>query len=386
MLSHAVFSPLDYWLVLAIFLASVAALLAFDFLVIERLTRSKPNQIESDAQHQRARFRVCLVWTAICVALAIGAAFAFRLFAVSELTAHPALLEGTKYAALTPVDAGARLFLEFVTSYLVEISLSVDNLFVFLVIFRYFGLTHERQHRVLFWGIVGAVVFRAVFIGVGSLLVQFEWVLFAMGVFLVVTGTKLVTGEEKQLHPEKNPFIRMLSRVVPVSTTFDGTRFFTRLKAGSNASQRIGRLAATPLFVALIVIETTDIAFAVDSVPAVLAISQEPFVAFGSNICAIIGLRAMFFVVAEAMQKFHLLKYGLGFVLVWVGLKMTLLPYLFDGHVPIVLSLCVIVGLILATMALSMIIPPKPAVASEDQHDATNGSNGDDAREENHNA
>ena len=133
-------------------------------------------------------------------------------------------------------------------------------------------------------------------------------------------------------------------------------------------------------------IETTDIAFAVDSVPAVLAISQEPFVAFGSNICAIIGLRAMFFVVAEAMQKFHLLKYGLGFVLVWVGLKMTLLPYLFDGHVPIVLSLCVIIGLILATMALSMIIPPKPAVASEDQPDATNGSNGDDAREENHNA
>ncbi len=383
MLSHAVFSPLDYWIVLATFLASVAALLAFDFFVIERLTGSTSSEMENDARHQRARFRVCLVWTVICVALALGTAFAFRYFALSELTAHPALLEGTKYAELTATDAAARLFLEFVTSYLVEISLSIDNLFVFLVIFRYFGLTHERQHRVLFWGIVGAVVFRAVFIGVGSLLVQFEWVLFAMGVFLIVTGTKLVTDEEKQLHPEKNPFIRMLASVVPVSLTFDGTRFFTRLtadgaQANGNAVKKIGRLAATPLFVALIVIETTDIAFAVDSVPAVLAISQEPFVAFGSNICAIIGLRAMFFVVAEAMQKFHLLKYGLGFVLVWVGLKMTALPYLFDGHVPIVLSLSVIVGLILATMALSLIIPPKPAVASDEPHDAIDGGDGSD--------
>ena len=182
----------------------------------------------------------------------------------------------------------------------------------------------------------------------------------------IFTGIKLVASEDKQLEPAKNPFIRMLSRVMPVVPRFDGTRFFTLEN---------GKRAATPLLVTLIVVETTDIAFAVDSVPAVLAISQEPIIAFASNICAILGLRAMFFVVAEAMQKFHLLKYGLGLVLVWVGLKMTALPYLFkdpvsnpSGHVPIPLSLGVIVALIAGTMVLSLIIPAK----SEPQEGAPN--------------
>jgi tellurite resistance protein TerC len=220
------------------------------------------------------------------------------------------------------------------------------------VIFRYFGLDHDKQHRVLFWGILGAVVFRAIFIGVGAALVQYQWVLWVMGGFLVLTGIKLVVAEEKKLEPEKNPFIRLLSGLLPVAPRFDGTRFFTRLD---------GRLAATPLLVTLVVVETTDVA--VDSVPAVLAISQEPFIAFGSNICAILCLRAMFFVVAEAMQKFHLLKYGLGLVLVWVGLKMTVLPALFGGHVPIPLSLGVIVALIGGTMLLSLVLPQKEAAA-----------------------
>jgi tellurite resistance protein TerC len=193
--------------------------------------------------------------------------------------------------------------------------------------------------------------------------VSYAWVLILMGVFLILTGVKLVVSEDKKLEPEKNPVIRLLSGILPVAKQFDGTRFFTRID---------GRLAATPLFVALIVVETTDVAFAVDSVPAVLAISQEPLVAFGSNICAILGLRAMFFVVAEAMQKFHLLKYGLGLVLVWVGLKMTVLPYFFkdeltnpQGHVPIPISLGMIVALIGGTMLLSLVIPPKQDAATE---------------------
>jgi tellurite resistance protein TerC len=364
-LTHAVFSPIDYWPVLAGFLGAIAALLAFDLFVIERLTavHGQPGTPQAAAAAKR-RFQISVAWTLVCVALAVGAAFALRAFALRELTANPTLLDDTKYFELSPEKAAGTFLLEFLTGYVVEISLSVDNLFVFLVIFRYFGLDHDRQHRVLFWGIVGAVAFRALFIGVGSLLVQFTWVLYLMGLFLIVTGIKLVTGEDKKLEPEKNPFIRMLSGVLPVTKSFDGTRFFTRLD---------GRLAATPLFVTLIVVETTDLAFAVDSVPAVLAISQEPFVAFGSNICAIIGLRAMFFVVAEAMQKFHLLKYGLGLVLVWVGLKMTVLPWLLGGHVPILVSLGVILGLIGATMALSLVIPPKQEAGEADTDTSADG-------------
>jgi tellurite resistance protein TerC len=362
LLASAVFSPIAYWPVLAGFLAAVAVLLAFDMFVIERLTSGAPDSAEAE----RKRFKVSLAWTVICVLMALGTAYAFKVFTLAELTANPTLLElsGERYAKMTPEAASSAFFLEFLTGYVVEMALSIDNLFVFLVIFRYFGLDHEKQHRVLFWGILGAVVFRALFIGVGAALVQYQWVLVAMGVFLIFTGIKLVSSEEKQLEPDKNPFIRMLSRLVPLSPRFDGARFFTRID---------GRRAATPLFVTLIVVETTDIAFAVDSVPAVLAISQEPFIAFGSNICAILGLRAMFFVVAEAMQKFHLLKYGLGLVLVWVGLKMTVLPWLLrdeltnpTGHVPIPISLGVIVALIGGTMLLSLAMPQKPAAGDGD--------------------
>lgn len=359
MLAYAVFSPLDYWPLLAVFLGGVAALLALDLFVIEKLAHGGA----TPAAQARRQMQVSVAWTAICVLTALGVAVAFRQFALTEITANPTLLEDTRYFKMEPAQAAGTLFLEFLTGYVVELSLSIDNLFVFLVIFRYFGLDHDKQHRVLFWGIVGALVFRAIFIGIGSLLVSYAWVLILMGVFLILTGVKLVVSEDKKLEPEKNPVIRLLSGILPVAKQFDGTRFFTRID---------GRLAATPLFVALIVVETTDVAFAVDSVPAVLAISQEPLVAFGSNICAILGLRAMFFVVAEAMQKFHLLKYGLGLVLVWVGLKMTVLPYFFkdeltnpQGHVPIPISLGMIVALIGGTMLLSLVIPPKQEAATE---------------------
>lgn len=353
-LAAAVFSPLDYWHILVGFLAAVVALLAVDMFVIERLTSGAGHTREDE----RRRFKVSMTWTVVCVLAALATAYAFKEFALAELTRNPHLLElsGGRYMEMTPEKASSTFLLEFLTGYLVEISLSVDNLFVFLVVFRYFGLDHDKQHRVLFWGIIGAVFFRAVFIGVGTQLVQYQWVLIAMGIFLMYTGIKLVASEEKKLEPEKNPFIKMLAGILPVSTRFDGTRFLTRID---------GRRAATPLLVTLIVVETTDIAFAVDSVPAVLAISQEPFIAFGSNICAILGLRAMFFVVAEAMQKFHLLKYGLGLVLVWVGLKMTVLPWLFGGHVPIVLSLGVIGALIGGTMVLSVLMPAKQGTSAE---------------------
>lgn len=369
LLAYAIFNPLDYWPLLLSFLGGVAALLALDLFVIERLAHGGA----TPAAQARRQMQVSAVWTVICVLTALGVAWGFRQFALAEVTANPALLEDTRYFKLEPAQVAGTLFLEFLTGYVVELSLSIDNLFVFLVIFRYFGLDHDKQHRVLFWGIIGAVLFRAIFIGIGSVLVSYAWVLVLMGIFLIVTGVKLIASEEKQLEPEKNPLIRMLSSVLPVSKNFDGTRFFTRLN---------GKLAATPLFVALLVVETTDVAFAVDSVPAVLAISQEPFVAFGSNICAILGLRAMFFVVAEAMQKFHLLKYGLGLVLVWVGMKMTVLPYFFkdeltnpQGHVPIPLSLGVIIALIGGTMILSLVIPARASAEESPAAESDNGGN-----------
>lgn len=357
---HAVFNPIDYWPLLAGFVGGIVLLLILDLFVIERLAHPRGRDGRALPVSENRSFRISLLWTAICVAAALGVAVGFRAFALHEITANPLLLDGTRYEGLEPAKAAGTLFLEFLTGYVVEMALSVDNLFVFLVIFRYFGLDHDRQHRVLFWGIVGAIVFRAIFIGVGVGLVQYQFVLIAMGLFLIVTGIKVFRSGENEVEPGKNPFIAGLAKVIPISREFDGTRFFTRID---------GRLFATPLFVTLIVVETTDLAFAVDSVPAVLAISQEPFVAFGSNICAILGLRAMFFVVAEAMQRFHLLKYGLGLVLVWVGLKMTLLPWLLksesnpQGHVPILVSLGVIAALIGGTMVLSLVIPAKQTEA-----------------------
>ncbi|MFM7052010.1 MAG: TerC/Alx family metal homeostasis membrane protein [Planctomycetota bacterium] len=373
-MQHAVFSPVDYWPILAGFIGGILVLLALDLFVIERLSHPRGRDGRPLPAPPARAFRVSLLWTAICVAAAIGVAVGLRQFALAELAANPFLLDGTRYEGLEPGKAAGTLFLEFLTGYVVEMALSVDNLFVFLVIFRFFGLDHDKQHRVLFWGIVGAIVFRAAFITVGVELVRYQWVLIVMGAFLIVTGFKVFTASEKEVEPGKNIFISALARFVPISREFDGTRFFTRAQ---------GALTATPLFVALVVVETTDLAFAVDSVPAVLIISQEPFVAFGSNICAILCLRAMFFVVAEAMQRFHLLKYGLGLVLVWVGLKMTVLPWLLagesnpQGHVPIPVSLGVIAALIGGTMLLSLLIPAKADEApapvpgggpSEDDH------------------
>jgi tellurite resistance protein TerC len=221
---------------------------------------------------------------------------------------------------------------------------------VFVVIFTYFNIPSKYQHRVLFYGILGALIFRCIFIAMGSILIQYYWVVILFGVFLIVTGIKVLLAPEKPVEPEKNPVLRLLKKFLPVSPNLDGQKFFTHHN---------GVRMATPLLVALILVEISDIVFAVDSVPAIFAITKEPLIVFTSNIFAILGLRAMFFLLAGVVHKFRFLKYGLGLVLVFVGLKMVWLNQVFGGHFPIGWSLAIISTLIGGSILVSFLVPEK---------------------------
>jgi tellurite resistance protein TerC len=238
--------------------------------------------------------------------------------------------------------------LQWVTAYVVEYSLSVDNLFVFLMVFAYFRVAPEVQHRVLFWGIVGAFLMRAVLIIAGTVLVQrFQWLIYLFGAFLVFTAVKMaLSKEDETADPERTLVVRAARRLLPVARQGESSRFFTL---------EDGRRKVTPLFLVLLVVEATDLLFALDSIPAVLGISQDPFIVYTSNVCAILGLRSLFFVVASLMDKFHLLKVGLSVILGFVGTKM--LITFFGIHVPIGLSLSIIGGILLASIIASLIWP-----------------------------
>ena len=237
--------------------------------------------------------------------------------------------------------------LEFLTGYLLEKSLSVDNVFVFLLIFSYFRVPALCQHKVLFWGILGALIMRAVFIAAGiTLIQQFHWVIYVFGVFLIFTGIKMALQKDKEIHPEKNPIIKLFRRLMPVTKEFDEkSRFFVR---------QGGILHATPLFVALLVVETTDVIFAVDSIPAILAITRDPFIVYTSNVFAILGLRALYFALAGIMQMFHQLHYGLSAILVFVGIKMLLADIY---KIPIGIALGVVAGILLVSVVASLMRP-----------------------------
>jgi tellurite resistance protein TerC len=237
------------------------------------------------------------------------------------------------------------------TGFIIEKSLAIDNIFVFILVFSYFNVPAELKHRVLFYGILGALFFRAIFIALGSVLMQYHFVILIFGVFLIVTGVKMMFSPETKIEPEKNPLIKLIKKFLPVTPNYVGDKFFTRIN---------GVLYATPLFVALVFIEFTDIIFAVDSVPAIFAITKEPLIVFTSNIFAILGLRAMYFLLDGVMDKFRYLKYGLGLVLIFVGLKMAWLNEAFGGKFPISWSLGIIGGIIGLSILISLIIPVDP--------------------------
>jgi tellurite resistance protein TerC len=233
--------------------------------------------------------------------------------------------------------------LQFVTGYVIELSLSADNLFLFVLIFRYFNVPGEQQHRVLFWGILGALVVRGVFIAAGvELIARFDWITYAFGALLVYSGVKLLVVGQQDIHPEKNPVLRLIRRVLPVTDGFEGGRFFVRRDA----------LYATPLLIVLLVVETTDIVFAVDSIPAVLAITLNAFIVYTSNVFAILGLRSMYFALAGMVEKFRYLHYGLAVVLIFVGLKMAAAHYV---TVPTEWALGIVVAVLGTSIAASVL-------------------------------
>jgi tellurite resistance protein TerC len=268
-------------------------------------------------------------------------------------------------------SAGSKRGLEFLTGYFIEKALAVDNLFVFGVIFAYFGIPARRQHRVLLWGVLGALVFRATFVALGSsLLSHFHWVAYVLGAFLALTGMKLL-GSNSQIHPEKNPLFRALQRVIPISNA-DSDYFFVREKA---------RLLATPLFLALVLIEISDIVFAVDSIPAVFAVTSDPFIVFTSNVFAILGLRAMYSFIAELIVRLRYLRVGLALVLVFVGTKMLIQS---AYEIPILVSLGVVAALLGGSAFASVVSrqTPRPAQVPSDpkQHGMASAGESEEQR------
>jgi len=248
---------------------------------------------------------------------------------------------------------GSRIGFEFLTGYVIERSLSFDNIFVFVVIFNYFAVPAEQQHRVLFWGILGALITRGLFIGMGTaLLSRFAWLMLLFGGFLVYTGVKILLEKETEVHPERNPVLKLFRRLFPLTNRYHGRHFFIHDD---------GRLKATPLMLVLVVVEATDVVFAVDSIPAVFGVTTNGFIVFTSNIFAILGLRALYFLLAGLMHKFHLLKYGLGLVLIFVGAK-TLLHRWID--IPIELSLAIVLGVLAVAIVVSLLVPAPPEETS----------------------
>jgi tellurite resistance protein TerC len=328
----------EYWWLYAAFTGFVLLLLVVDLGVFHRKAHA-------------VSFREATTWSVVWVALSLGFAFLLYQYALWRFPQEPRLLA---VPGFDPQASAWQVTLEFLTGYVVEKSLSVDNIFVFVVIFGYFAIPAKYQHRVLFYGIVGALIFRAIFISIGSVLMQYHWVILIFGAFLILTGLKMMFAAEKEVRPERNLLIRLFRRMVPTVSQLHGQRFFIRQR---------GVIYATPLFVALLFLEMTDVIFAIDSVPAIFALTSEPLIVFTSNMFAILGLRAMYFMLAGAVDKFHLLKYGLAVVLIFVGLKMVWLNGLYDGKFPITLSLGIISGVIAASIILSLLFPPTPARA-----------------------
>jgi len=303
-------------------------------------------------------FREATIWSAVWVILALS--FNYFLYQYS-LWKFPQDARLTALPGFDPPALAQQTALEFLTGYIVEYSLSVDNIFIFVLVLSYFAIPAQYQHRVLFYGILGALVFRAVFIALGSVLMQIHWIVLLFGAFLIFTGIKMMFAPEKGLEPEKNPLIRLFRRFVPVAPEFHGQRFFVRLN---------GVLHATPLFITLLFVEVTDIIFAVDSVPAIYALTDEPLIVFSSNVFAILGLRAMYFMLAGAVDKFHMLKYGLSVVLIFVGLKMVWLNPWYGGKFPISYSLGIIGTVIAASVILSLVIRKRQPAAGSVRHRA----------------
>jgi len=338
-MEHVYLFPLtDYWWLYAGFTAFVLAMLALDLGVFHR-------------EAHVVTFKESATWSVVWISLALIFNVLLYVYADWKFAQDPRLLA---VPGFEPAMAAKNVGLEFLTGFVIEKSLAVDNIFVFVVVFSFFAIPAKYQHRVLFYGILGALVFRVIFIALGAVLMQYQWIVILFGIFLILTGIKILFAGDKPIEPDRNPIIKLLRRFVRVTPQLEGEKFFMR---------KDGLLYATPLFVALIFIEVSDIIFAVDSVPAIFAITKEPLLVFTSNVFAILGLRAMYFMLAGVVHKFVYLKYGLGLVLVFVGLKMVWLNEAFGGKFPITWSLGIIAAIIGTSIAVSLLrkAPKLPA-------------------------
>lgn len=324
----------EYWWFYLAFTAFVLVVLALDLGVFHK-------------NAHEVSFKEASVWTAIWISLALVFNLLFYFYA------HHQFSTGERFAAIPNFDAAAQAkttALEFLTGFVVEKSLAIDNIFVFAVVFAYFGIPKIYQHRVLFWGILGALLFRAIFIAMGSVLMRYEWVVIFFGALLIVTGIKMYFAGTEQTDLNKNILIRGMKKIFRIHPQIEGQSFFIK---------KDGLTYVTPLFVALVFLELSDIIFAVDSVPAIFALTKEPLIVFTSNIFAILGLRSMYFMLAGVMDRFSYIKYGLASVLVFVGLKMVYLNEAFGGKFPISWSLSIIATLIGSSILFSIYMDKK---------------------------
>lgn len=332
------FTIYDYWWFYLGFVAFVAFVLSLDLGVF----------------HKKAHVvtvKEAAAWTGIWVGCAVIFNLLFYKYALYILSERASLMQ---LPGFDPELTAKNLALEFTTGFLIEKALAIDNIFIFAVVFSYFGIPRVYQHRVLFWGIFGALIFRALFIAAGAELMKYQAVVIFFGVLLVVTGFRIIIEKVEQPDLSKNFLLRQLNRMFNIDHKISGDHFFIK---------KDKKFFLTPLFVALIFIELSDILFAIDSVPAIFAITNEPLIVFTSNVFAILGLRSMYFLLSGAVDKFRYIKYGLAGILIFVGLKMTFLNNYFDGHFPIWLSLLIIV-LILTTSILASILLDKKPVSS----------------------
>lgn len=333
-MDQVIFSFSEYWWFYLAFTGFVLFLLALDLGVFHK-------------NAHKVSFKEAAAWSVVWISLALIFNYLFYLYSLWKLPQDP------RFAGLDTALLAKQVGLEFLTGFLVEKSLSVDNLFVFVAVFAFFGIPEKYQHRVLFFGILGALIFRAIFIALGSVLMQYEWIVIFFGALLILTGIKMFFAPHQQIDPSKNIFIKLVKKVLPVTSQLQGQNFFIKEK---------GKLYGTPLLLALVFVEVSDIIFAVDSVPAIFALTDEPLIVFTSNVFAILGLRALFFLLAGVYEKFYLLKFGLGLVLIFVGAKMVWLNELFGGKFPITWSLGIIFSLIFISV-LASLLKPQPKIA-----------------------
>jgi tellurite resistance protein TerC len=299
------------------FIAFVLLMLALDLGVFHR-------------KSHEVKIKEALIWSAVWISIAL-------------------LFNYGIYVYMGEVKA-----IEFLTGYVIEKSLSIDNLFVFIMIFSYFNVDKKYQHKVLFWGIIGALIMRSIFIFAGVALInKFHWIIYIFGAFLIFTGVKMLFQKDEKMDPNKNPLVKLFKRFYPVTDTMHGDRFFVKINA---------KTFATPLFVVLLLVEFTDLIFAVDSIPAIMAITSDPFIIFTSNVFAILGLRALYFALAGITQYFHYIKYGLSAILVFVGLKMVMVDFY---KIPVMISLFTILGILVISVVASLLFPKKEVALSK---------------------